>query len=235
MNILFCLLPSFPFVPSLLPSLFLFFLFSFFSLFLHPFLPFPFFSLSPSLLSIYPSFHPSSLLFSFFSPSLPPFSFLPLSLHPFFLKKLSLTLEDFDICSQQGTKPPLLYLRFTSMDSTNCRWKLEGGDIKSSKKYNLGSWICHILPTTSEKAMATHSSTLAWKIPWAEEPGGLQSMGSQRVRHDWATPPSLFTFIHWRRKWQPAPLFLPGESQGRRSLVGCCLWGRIEPDTTEET
>ena len=35
-----------------------------------------------------------------------------------------------------------------------------------------------------EKEMATHSSTLAWKIPWMEEPGGLQSMGSQRVRHD---------------------------------------------------
>ena len=38
-----------------------------------------------------------------------------------------------------------------------------------------------------EKDMATHSTTLAWKIPWTEEPGGLQSMGSQRVRHDWVT------------------------------------------------
>ena len=66
----------------------------------------------------------------------------------------------------------------------------------------------------SEKAMAPHSSTLAWKIPWTEEPGRLHSMGSQRVRHDWATSLSLFTFLHWRRKWQPTPLFLPGESQG---------------------
>ena len=73
--------------------------------------------------------------------------------------------------------------------------------------------------------MAPHSSTLAWKIPWTEEPGGLQSMGSQRVGHDWATSLSLFTFMHWRRKWQPTPVFLPGESQGRGSLVGCCLWG----------
>ena len=63
--------------------------------------------------------------------------------------------------------------------------------------------------------MATHSSTLAWKIPWTEEPGRLQSMGSQRVGHDWATSLSLFTFMHWRRKWQPTPVFLPGESQGR--------------------
>ena len=55
----------------------------------------------------------------------------------------------------------------------------------------------------SEKAMAPHSSVLAWKIPWMEEPGRLQSMGSLRVGHDWATSLSLFTFMHWRRKWQP--------------------------------
>ena len=65
--------------------------------------------------------------------------------------------------------------------------------------------------------MATHSSTLAWKIPWTEEPGGLQFMGSWRVGHDWATSLSLFTFIHWRRKWQPTPLFLPGESRDRQA------------------
>ena len=40
-----------------------------------------------------------------------------------------------------------------------------------------------------------------------------------------------FTFMHWRRKWQPTPVFLPGESQGRRSLVGCRLWGLTESDT----
>jgi len=67
----------------------------------------------------------------------------------------------------------------------------------------------------AEKAMAPHSSTPAWKIPWTEEPGRLQSMGSLRVGHDWATSLSLFTFMHWRRKWQPTPVFLPGESQGR--------------------
>ena len=86
-----------------------------------------------------------------------------------------------------------------------------------------------------EKAMATHSSTLAWKIPWTEEPGGLQSTGSLRVGHDWVTSLSLFTFMHWRRKWQPTPVFLPGESQGQGSLVGCHLWGRTESDMTEVT
>ena len=44
-----------------------------------------------------------------------------------------------------------------------------------------------------------------------------------------------FTLMHWRRKWQPTPVFLPGESQGRGSLVGCRLWGRTESDTAEVT
>ena len=77
-----------------------------------------------------------------------------------------------------------------------------------------------------------HSSTLAWKIPWMEEPGRLQSMGSLRVGHN-SDFTFTFHFMHWRRKWQPTPVFLPGESQGRGSLVGCRLWGRTESDTTE--
>ena len=86
-----------------------------------------------------------------------------------------------------------------------------------------------------EKARVTHSSTLAWKLPWMEEPGRLQSMGSQRVGCDWVTSLSLFTFMHWIRKWQPAPVFLPGESQGRGSLVGCHLRGCTQSDTTDVT
>ena len=69
------------------------------------------------------------------------------------------------------------------------------------------------------KAMAPHSSTFAWKIPWTEEPGGLQFMGSLRFVHDWATSLSLFTSMHWRRKWQPTPVFLPRESQGREAWL----------------
>ena len=57
-----------------------------------------------------------------------------------------------------------------------------------------------------EKEMATHSSTLAWKIPWMEEPGRLQFTGSLRVGHHWVTSLSRFTFMHWRRKWQPTPV-----------------------------
>ena len=104
--------------------------------------------------------------------------------------------------------------------------------------------------------MASHSSILAWEIPWMEEPGRLQTMGSQRVRHDLATEQ---THIHvkyhvlvlnkcvclWffllisnrvnirRRQWQPTPVLLPGKFHGQRSLEGCSPWGRKESDTTE--
>ena len=95
--------------------------------------------------------------------------------------------------------------------------------------------IMAILTCVMEKAMTSHYSTLAWKTPRTEEPGGLQSMGSPRVGYDWATSLSLLTFMHWRRKWQPTPVFLPRESQGRGSLVGCRLWGRTESDMIEVT
>ena len=82
--------------------------------------------------------------------------------------------------------------------------------------------------------MGPHSSTLAWKIAWVEEPGRLQPTGSRRFGHDWATSLSLFIFIHWRRKWQPTPVFLLGESDGQRSLVYCSPWGCEELETTEQ-
>ena len=106
-----------------------------------------------------------------------------------------------------------------------------------------------------EKEMATHSSTLAWKIPWLEEPGGLQSMGSQRVgrlsnftslhfsgkepacqgrRHKRHGFDPCVSKIPWRRAQQPTPAFLPGESHGQRSLVGYSPRGHKESDTTEE-
>ena len=84
---------------------------------------------------------------------------------------------------------------------------------RSMKKIIVG--ICEGLGNIKEKAMAPHSSTLAWKIPWMEELGRLQSMGSLRVGHDFT-----FTFMHWRRKWQPTPMFLPRESEGWGTLVG---------------
>ena len=90
--------------------------------------------------------------------------------------------------------------------------------------------FCRYLPGLTEKAMATHSSSLAWKIPRTEEPGGLQSTGSRRVRHHWATSLSLFTFMHWRRKWQPNPVFLPGEPQD-----GGAWWAAVYGVTQSRT
>ena len=80
-------------------------------------------------------------------------------------------------------------------------WRWITKNISPERKDYLLNWdqFCYIL----EKVMAPHSSTLAWKIPWTKEPDGLQSMGSWRVGHDWVTSLSLFTFMHWRRKWQP--------------------------------
>ena len=94
----------------------------------------------------------------------------------------------------------------------------------------------HPKPAESpEKAMAPHSGTLAWKIPWTEEPGGLQSMGSRGVGHDWATSLLLFTFVHWRRKCQPTPVFLPGESQGWGAWWAAVYGVATESDMTEVT
>ena len=100
---------------------------------------------------------------------------------------------------------------------------------------------------TREKGMATHSCILAWRIPWAEEPGGLQFVGLQRVGHYWVTRASTLGFpggasgkelackcrrltrcgftprdrkIPWRRTWQPTPVFLLGKFHGQRSQVG---------------
>ena len=108
-------------------------------------------------------------------------------------------------------------------------WSLGTGEAASP----LSSFYKEEPQAHREKTMAPHSSTLAWKIPWTDKPGGPQSMGSWRVGHNWATSFSLFTFMHWRRKQQPTPVFLPGEPQGRGSLVGCRLWGRSELATTE--
>ena len=115
-----------------------------------------------------------------------------------------------------------------------------------------------------EKETATHSSVLAWRIPWIEDFGRLQSVGSQRIGHDWVTPVILPRKSHgWRSlvgcsPWgceesdtteqlhfhfslscigegNGNPVFLPGESQGWGSPVGCHLWGRTKLDTTEAT
>ena len=82
--------------------------------------------------------------------------------------------------------------------------------------------------------MAPHSSTLAWKIPWTEGPGGLQSMGSLGVGHNFTF---TFTFyFHALEKEMATHSSVPAwRIPGRGSLVGCSLWGLTESDTTAAT
>ena len=105
----------------------------------------------------------------------------------------------------------LMLASFFSQANLLTQWSINTAflilsSLNSTRKIYHGFFSLYTCPV--EKAMAPHSSTLAWKIPWTEEPGRLQSMGSLRVRYDWATSLSLFTFMHWRRKWQPTPLLL---------------------------
>ena len=133
----------------------------------------------------------------------------------------------------EGNGTPLQYSCLKNPMDGGAWWAAVHGVTKSWTR--LSDFIFTFHFHAVEKEMATHSSVLAWRIPWTEEPVRLQSMGSVRVGHDWVTSFSLFTLMHWRRKWQPTPVFLPGESQGWGSLVGCHLWGRTESDTTEAT
>ena len=85
----------------------------------------------------------------------------------------------------------------------------------------LNSCIQRDYSSPSYRIFTFHSALILHDSPFRHILDRLQSMGLLRVGHDWATSPSLFTFMHWRRKWQPAPVFLPGKSQGRWSLMGC--------------
>ena len=104
--------------------------------------------------------------------------------------------------------------------------KIEGGRRREQQRMR---WLDGITDTMD---MSLSNSGSWW---WTGKPGVLQSTGSQRVGYDWVTSLWLFTFMPWRRKWQPTPVFLPGQSQGRGSLMGCPLWGRTESDTIEVT
>ena len=116
------------------------------------------------------------------------------------------SLSLFFSCTGEGNGNPLQYSRLENPMDGEAWWAAVYG-----------------VARTRLKRLSSSGSR-----PWVEEPGRLQSMGSQRVGHDWATSLSLYTFMHWRGKWQPTPVLLPGESQEQGSLVGCRLWGRTE-------
>ena len=120
----------------------------------------------------------------------------------------------------EGNGTPLQHSCLENPMDWGAWWAAVHGVAKSQIWLNDFTFTFHF--HALEKEMATHSSVLAWRIPGTEEPGGLPSMGSHRVRHDWSDLAAAYIYI-WRRKWQPTPVFLPGESQGWVSLVGCRL------------
>ena len=93
-----------------------------------------------------------------------------------------------------------------------CHFLLQGIFSTQGSNLCLLHWQVDSLPRYHLGSPFKNDTRLAWKIPWMEEPGRLQSMGSLRVGHNWATSLSLFSFMHLRRKWQPTPVFLTGES-----------------------
>ena len=104
-------------------------------------------------------------------------------------------------------------------------WYFGWATLCEMKAFLYAVWNSSSVPEYIDSVEKSHGwRSLVGCSPWC-----------RRVGHDWATSLSLFTSMHWRRKWQPTPVFLPGESQGWGSLVGCRLWGRTESDMTEAT
>ena len=132
-------------------------------------------------------------------------------------------LNDF-ICS---SLPSSTICRMDSMISSyrERAWGLESWD-------NLPLLFCWKLSLRNRVA-----TELIFSRPWFpwDQASHLLNIVTLPVPYIAPTSLSLFTFTHWRRKWQLTPVFLPGESEGRGSLVGCRLWGRTESDPTEAT
>ena len=129
-------------------------------------------------------------------------------------------------------------LRWTPLLTIFYRWERKGAKSLTSLLRVIKQWVRSWglnLAADGREARRRPPQCSRLEGPTGEAPGALPSMGPLTVGQDWAASRSLFTFMHWRRQWQPTPVLLPGESQGRGSLVGCRLWGRTESDTTEAT
>ena len=122
-----------------------------------------------------------------------------------------------------GNGTPLQYSCLENSMDGGAWWAIVHGVVKSRTWLSdftfsfslslLGTAASYVLFCNLVHLCNTIDGTCSWETggtTW-----GLQSTGSRRVGHDWATSLLLFTFLHWRRKWQPTPVFLPGESQGR--------------------
>ena len=104
--------------------------------------------------------------------------------------------------------------------------------IRTAQLPNLGYLISNVQFIGEGNGTPLQYSCLENSMDGGAWQASVHGVAKSRTR---ATSLLLFTFMHWRRKWQPTPVFLPGESQGQGSLVGSRLWGRTELDTTEVT
>ena len=100
--------------------------------------------------------------------------------------------------------------------------------IQVTTRYHLTAVRMAIIKKTRDNTREGNGTPLQYSCLESPMDGGAWKAavhGVAKNRHDWVTSLSLFTFVHWRRQWQPTPVFLPGESQRQTSLVGCRLWG----------
>ena len=124
----------------------------------------------------------------------------------------------------EGNGTPLQYSCLENPMDGGAWWATVHGVAKSQTWLSDFNFTFHF--HALEKEMATHSSILAWKIPWTEERGRPQSMGSLRVRHDWATSLSIIYFrVRLALSSSVPPIFSRGCSRFSQTLKGMRLWG----------
>ena len=138
----------------------------------------------------------------------------------------------YSLSPGEGNGTPLQYSCLENpMDGGD--WKAAVHGVAESKLHEARTWHnANIVRSNGPTPVLLPGKSHGWRSlvgfsPW----GHKESDTTERLQFHF----SLFTFMHWIRKWQPTPVFLPGESQGRGSLVGCRLWGGTESDTTEAT
>ena len=102
-----------------------------------------------------------------------------------------------------------------------------GGSDSKEPTCNAGDWVQSLgQEEPLEKGMATHSTILAWEIPWTEEPGGLQSIESQRVKHSWATNTSHFHIHRGHKLEEVSEIKIQGNNfiSTKRIHIKCCYY-----------
>ena len=128
-----------------------------------------------------------------------------------------LDCKEIQPLNSKGNQSWILIGRTDTEAETSILWPPDAKNWLTRKDPNAGKdWRQKEKGMTEDEMVSLTQWTWVWVDSrswwWTGRPGVLQSMGSLRVGHNWVTSLSLFTFVHWKRKWQPTPVFLPGES-----------------------